>query len=179
MQFIASLIGSLAWPIVVLVVALLFRTKIIEILSPTMRRLKAGPFEVEWDRTIAEAEQDLAVEGPVSAEDALKATGPISRSHLDLALRDPAFAISLASRDVETILFRYLSRTIPKDQLRGKHSRLVQIGIDQGAFPEDIVRALQYLARLQNMSSHARDDLTAENAVEYLMLADYVANKLS
>jgi hypothetical protein len=52
-------IASLAWPVVVLTTVLLFRHQIVRLLSSSMRRFKAGPFEFEWDRQISEVEAEI------------------------------------------------------------------------------------------------------------------------
>ena len=67
-EFIASLIESLGWPVAVVALALLFRSKIADLLpSREVKRLKAGPFELEWERGISEAQAHLAYAPPPHA----------------------------------------------------------------------------------------------------------------
>lgn len=65
-QFIASLVNSLAWPGAV-AVAVAFRRQIGALLSSSLKRLKAGPVEFEFDRVIASAEANLGLEAGTAA----------------------------------------------------------------------------------------------------------------
>jgi hypothetical protein len=58
-QFIASLVHSLAWPGAVVGVAVLFRQQVGDLLSGSLRKLKAGPIEFEFDRIISSVEAEL------------------------------------------------------------------------------------------------------------------------
>jgi hypothetical protein len=58
-EFAASLVGSLAWPIVVLTVAVLFRRQLSALLARPFSSLKAGPLKAVWDRQVAEVEAEL------------------------------------------------------------------------------------------------------------------------
>ena len=55
LQFISSLVGSLAWPIAVLTIAIVFRKTLRTALARPLKRVKAGPFEAEWDDKVARA----------------------------------------------------------------------------------------------------------------------------
>lgn len=59
MEFISSLVGSLAWPLALVLGLLLFKGTVTELLSGQLQRLKAGPVELEWERTLAEARLEL------------------------------------------------------------------------------------------------------------------------
>jgi hypothetical protein len=54
-QFIASLVHALAWPGAVVLLALGFRKQIAKLLAKPVRRLRAGPVELEFRWT----EQEL------------------------------------------------------------------------------------------------------------------------
>lgn len=59
--FVASLVHSLAWPAGVVTVVVFLRKPIRAVLSQALlRRLKAGPLEVEFDQIQAEVREDLA-----------------------------------------------------------------------------------------------------------------------
>lgn len=72
-------ISDIAWPVTVLVIALLFRKPITEMLSGPLSRMKAGPFEWEWRRTFVEVEAEI---GKAAVEDLDRASVGKSRSNL-------------------------------------------------------------------------------------------------
>jgi hypothetical protein len=70
LEFTAALIGALAWPLAVVVVAITFRRAIQSALSGQIRRWKAGPtgLEVEsWEQTVIEAGEQLGQAAPPPA----------------------------------------------------------------------------------------------------------------
>ncbi len=106
LDFIATLVQALAWPIAVLLIVLIFRKKISELLSERMTRFKAGPLEVEWARQISETQAELEEAG---------ATPPVTNSPMDPTMRDlaersPAAAIVEAFGQIELAL-RHIARS--------------------------------------------------------------------
>ncbi|MGC4784760.1 hypothetical protein [Micromonospora zamorensis] len=63
-QFIASVVQTLAWPLTVLIVVLLFRKKINMLLGDRLRRLTAGPVEAEWADSVGVAQAAVESERP-------------------------------------------------------------------------------------------------------------------
>ncbi len=184
LEFIASLIGSLAWPLVVVVVALLFRSKIIELLTPAIRRLKAGPFEVEWDRAISEAEVDLEQPGLSPIEASMRFSGSLAKELGGLARSMPTAAILEAAARVEGELGSMVSTALtargvqmpPTPGLGG----LARLGQQHDVITEETARAIEGIAVLRNMAAHGRaTDTTAERALDYLHLADSVMYAIS
>ena len=66
LQFIASLVRSMAWPAAVVVLALIFKVQIRQLTSRPLRRLKAGPLDMEFDRLGAEVEAAVG-QGPMAS----------------------------------------------------------------------------------------------------------------
>src|SRR5271165_5108819 len=60
LAFIASLVRSLAWPAAVVAIVLVLRRPLVAALNRGVRRLRAGPIEVEFDEELAEVRQELA-----------------------------------------------------------------------------------------------------------------------
>ena len=48
LTFVSGLIDSLAWPLVALILDLVFRKKLLELIT-TLKKLKAGPVEAEFE----------------------------------------------------------------------------------------------------------------------------------
>ena len=95
-QFIASLVHSLAWPAAVIVPAVVFRKQIGGLLDSPMRRLRAGPVEVEFERVFARVEADVPIDTPPSERES-GVTSELS----ELAKRVPSAAILEAFSRVE------------------------------------------------------------------------------
>jgi hypothetical protein len=57
LAFIASLVHSLAWPAAIAVAVIVSRRPIGGALGRGVRRLRAGPVEVEFDQELAEVRQ--------------------------------------------------------------------------------------------------------------------------
>ena len=87
-QFIASLVHSLAWPAAAFGAAALFRQQLQELLSRSLRRVKAGPVEFEFDRVLSEVEANLGREPPleVPATPQLATLDDLVSSSTDLAI---------------------------------------------------------------------------------------------
>lgn len=67
-EFVASVVGSLAWPSAAALAVLLLRKELRGLLGGPLTRLKAGPVEAEWDRGLGEVTSALGrYEGPGAA----------------------------------------------------------------------------------------------------------------
>ncbi|MGW6279312.1 hypothetical protein [Kribbella sp. NPDC055071] len=179
MEFVAALVQAMAWPVVVLVVALLFRSKIIELLTPAIRKLKAGPFEVEWDRTISKAEVELEQPGlpPIAArvlprDSLVDELGELARAMPTAAVMEAAARVEAELRN--TVSGELAARGIPMPSPTSLAS-LARLGRQHDVVTEETLRAIEGLAVLRNMASHGlAADTTAERAIEFLTLADAV-----
>lgn len=70
-QFIASLVGSLAWPAAVVCIAVVFRNQLKTLLTDQLRHIEAGPIKADFDRAASKVEATLGKAGiavPVHAE---------------------------------------------------------------------------------------------------------------
>ncbi len=171
-NFIRAL-ASLAWPVFALVVVLLFRSQITDLLSSGMRRFKAGPFEVEWDRQLSEAEAELDQPG-VPAPPA--AVGPLSEELAGVARAAPAAGVMEAHARVERELRQLLTEDgVTDDALRTGAAGLARQAGKRGLITEETARAIEGLTVLRNLAAHGRaGEVSVERATEYLVLADAV-----
>lgn len=172
LEFIAALVGALAWPVVVLLIALIFRKKLAELLSERMTRLKAGPLEVEWQRQVSETQADLEEAG---------ASAPVSIDLMDPALRElagraPSAAVVEAFAQIERTLRTLATQWLPNEDIdRLGGLRLARLLQQRDVLPEETVRAVESLTVLRNLSAHGRAaDLDVERAMEYLALTQAV-----
>ena len=104
-EFVASLVDSLAWPVGILVVAVLFRRQLSRLLARPLRSLKAGPLEAVWDRQVAEVEAELPQPEPSTS--ASHGTSGTDRLR-EIARAAPAAAVLTAFADIEEQLRQIL-----------------------------------------------------------------------
>ncbi|MFC4091939.1 hypothetical protein ACFOYX_24340 [Micromonospora sp. GCM10011541] len=69
-QFVVAMVQALVWPAVVVVVLVMYRRRVAELLGDNLRRLRAGPLEVEWEKAAEEVRATIeAVEAVSDASD--------------------------------------------------------------------------------------------------------------
>lgn len=175
---VLEFISSLVWPVLVLVVVLILRPAIVQALSGQIKRAKVGPVEVEWDRTLSEARQELAdAPGPL-----VRATeSNLSHSESDpiglmaelmpLVEIDPSAAVLEAYERVEAYL-RSVVALVEPPRLGGV-ARVARRAQQLGLIGDETAGVFQGLAVLRNLAAHGHvpEDAKAK-AIEYLALAD-------
>jgi hypothetical protein len=67
LTFIATVVGNLAWPTAVIVLAIVFRRDLGRLI-PALQRIRYGEVEVEFAREVAQAKQELEPLPPVDGE---------------------------------------------------------------------------------------------------------------
>jgi hypothetical protein len=170
-------ISSVAWPLTVLVIALVFRKSIIDMLSgQLLTRMKAGPFEANWERGVSEVEAELKQTFPT--EEQRPSPESLMAELASLAERSPATAVLEAYARIEKEL-RHIVESPPVDP----HLDLDRLGApalarvvhNAGRLSEQTVQAVEGVSVLRNLVAHGRaGDITRERAKEYLALADGV-----
>lgn len=175
LEFFATIIGSLAWPVAAVVVALVFRKQLRALLSGPLSRVRAGPLEVEWDRQLSEAEVDLG------EPDARSFDGPTVAELTRVAQQSPVSAVMAGFAKVEAALRELLSAQTPHVPVEGSGAvRLARAGFELGVVTDESVRAIEGLAVLRNLAAHGREtDLDAHRAIDYLAMVDAVLFALS
>lgn len=174
LEFIATLVKALAWPVVVLVAVVLFRDKLADLLTGSMKRLKVGPIEAEWDRTLSEAQVELEQPGVPSLDDPAV---PVDtrRDLAQLANLAPAAAVMEGYANIERALRQLLEDAEDERALRTGASGLARLAVKQGLLNEETARAIEGLGVLRNLAAHGQaGEVTVERAVDYLALVDGV-----
>ena len=176
LEFIAAITKALAWPLAAVVVAVLFREQLRRLLSTgPARRMKAGPIEIEWDRTVAEAQVELDQPG-VPPPLAGSMSGPVSVELVEVAERSPTAAVMEAHAVIERELrVRLTAAGVPEAEQRVGAAGLARLGMQHGVITEETQRAIEGLSVLRNLSAHGRaGDVSTERAIDFLALADAV-----
>lgn len=170
--FAVALVGSLAWPIVVLIVVVLFRRQLSVLLTRPLSRLKAGPFEAAWNLQVAEVEAEL----PRSPSGATSADGAPATNRLrKIAQAAPAAAVLGAFASIEEQL-RQILLNAGMDPGGGGAMQMARRALEAGLVRPEIVKAVEGAAVLRNLAAHGREaDLDEARALDYLALVDAVS----
>jgi hypothetical protein len=182
-EFSSSLIGSAAWPIIALIIVLIFREPIKHLLlgTPNVKRWKAGPFEWEyWDRTTSSARHELervkeAQQADISPrrQDSLA----FHREMRELAKVQPTAAVLESYDRIEQALKDVLSQHGHRAELAGASaSELAEMATRRGYIKPETANTVQGLTVLRNLAAHApsSDGLNVQRALEFVNLAEAV-----
>jgi hypothetical protein len=170
-QFVASLVSSLAWPVAVVIVAVVFHGPIGEMIG-RFEHVKSPVFEA-W--TKAEAATRVAVAASPTPQPNKPVSGSLSEKMADLAVVSPGGAVSMAWTEVEKLLSRKMQQAtgLPAEKVSGV--RGVDAALQAGVINQETATAIHDLATLRNMVVHGgADDLDRARAMDYLALADAV-----
>lgn len=176
-QFIASLVGSLAWPTVVFVIAMVFRKQLAQLLTTGwLRRLKVGAVEAEFGRRIPEVEAKLGVapdEAEAAEVESLGAT--VVEELAPVAEVSPSAAVLEAFAKVEQDLqARMQARGFTRVNEPWGALGLARRARAGGLITPESLEAIEGVAVLRNLAAHKPDGVTQEAALEYLGLIDAV-----
>ncbi len=167
LEFIAALVKALAWPVVVVVVVLLFRRQLAKLLGQPLRSLRAGPLEANWDLQAAELRTELADSTSPGPDGSSGATTDLA----PLAATAPVAAVLQAFSRIEDRLHELLA----DEPGRGSALQLARRASDLRLISPEAVRAVEGAAVLRNLVAHGGPtDLDEPRARDYLALVDAV-----
>jgi hypothetical protein len=163
-QFISSLVHALVWPLVVVALAFTFRRQLAKLVEAPVHRLKAGPFEVEFDRVLATVAEN--VEGDTAAAGESDLTTELT----PLASLAPASAVMEASARLERELREKLQEADIVDP-RGGLTRLAREATEHQLITPETANAIKGIAVLRNLAAHGHmEEISTERALEYVNL---------
>ena len=182
LAFIASLVQSLAWPAAVVVIVVFLRKPIRAALSHALlRRVKAGPVELEFDQLQAEVREELArspelteAQVPVPASQTAAPASSLREELSPLAEVSPAAAVMEASRRIESRLTEMLDGSGEPPPRRLGIRGLARLARERGLISDETLAAIEGMSGLRNLVAHYRDDIGVDRARDYLALADAV-----
>jgi hypothetical protein len=176
MQFTSNMITVLVWPVVVLFVLIVYRGWITSTISSVtegvkLKRVKAGPVEVEWDATVDAAGRDVGgalAQMPVPADD-----GPVPTSLVDLidqVNKSPRAGI----RTAFDLVLRALGESYPQLASVAPYrlSRAMQDLVRRGFLSAEVERAVNQLYQLLEMSESSTSVADQTQGYQFLMLAE-------
>lgn len=186
-QLIASLVGSLAWPVTVFASVLLLRIPITKLLL-SIKRIKYKDGEVEFGRELKQAQEEAgAIKVTSQNRKTLLSTNLESARLLSeaerLAQDFPEPAVTVGWRAVELELELAVARSVnsPDYSLRNsilKNGKLLQ---DRELIDAVTFLLLMRLFKLRNIALHGRDNtgnITTDQALEFIDLARGLVEKL-
>jgi hypothetical protein len=188
-KVVVSLATGLAWPVVVLWIALTFRGEIKQVLASRNTRLKAGPFELALEQARVDVEaatQATVLDGEASEQK--PAPGPSKPPPTTdgayivvdprlgvLARSDPTGALVQGFKQLETELRSLLIKYSDADP--------VHVGLLTGIplattvhrsrlITDESFDAIQGLAVLRNLAAHGMEQVDSAKALDFLLLLD-------
>ena len=180
LQFLASIVDSLAWPAIIGVAAYLLRKPLLELL-PSLRQLRYKEFDIQFGEQLEKLEDQIKGEPPLEA-----IAPPSDKQQLadkrfeDLAQTSPNAAVIEAWINIESELEELVWHKFQKKP----HPRSIRNSMralqSQGVISKRLESLLNDLRVLRNEAVHPRADrqVSLEEARRYKELVDQVRREL-
>lgn len=180
LTFLSKVIEALAWPLVALVLGLVFRKKLGDLL-PAIRRLKAGPLEAEFElaakqirasATEASSQTETATSGDSEVKREDGANAVVAR--LLNARNDPSGMILEAWAKVDGELFRLGHQMGDIVDPLTSTAKVYESVMSSKVLPEETTRLILQLRDLRNKVAHVKVVPTPDAAQDYVLAVDRV-----
>ncbi|WP_147432911.1 hypothetical protein [Catellatospora citrea] len=178
LEFAAAMTSALIWPVIVLVLVLVFRGTIKSWLAERPTHLQAGPFSAQWERQAAKVGEGIE-EGASPPAVADTQPGPEIRPTevIELAHASPIGAIIEKSAQIERALVDKLS-THGLISKPASMRMLAERAAKEGLITMGLFSSIVGLSDMRNLAAHGRGDITPSQAVEFVVLAEAVLTEL-
>ncbi|MBK7210538.1 MAG: hypothetical protein IPH99_09320 [Xanthomonadales bacterium] len=178
LEFTASIVESLAWPVASIFLVLLLKDEIVK-LAPFIKRLKAGPLEAEFERDVRELkESELAPQDAASS----RIVDTASKTFLfQLAELHPRSAVLETWVRLEAAARAALLQDKTKGPMASYVSaaRLAESLVKAGVIDQSEVTLYHELRRLRNDVAHLIGlEPTQEAVRSYIELASPLQSRL-
>lgn len=182
LEFVSSIVDSLAWPVAAVLAAVVLRKPIAEWLrSATIKRVKVGPTGLEletWDETLREVKAELAVGHSVTAsagEIPLPERGAALEEFAEemrkLAAIAPAAAVLESYSRFEALLRASVAERDDEHLRYGSVRSLARRAAALGLLNAAEVAAVDDVAVLRNAVAHNRSEAVDEaRALEFVAI---------
>jgi hypothetical protein len=178
LTFISKLIDSLAWPVAAIVLGLTFRKKLLDLI-PTLRKLKAGPLEAEFElatKRVLAGTVGLGPKGVEAQAPQQKSKPSVEDTTAELvgARTEPTAAIIEGWSTLVSELHK-LGRQIgiigatPESQ-----QNVYQEVIGSDVLPAETKNLVRRLGQLRNQVAHAKVIPSPDSAQDYLVAINRV-----
>lgn len=176
MEYLVSIIDSLAWPLTVLGLAFLVR-KPLKALIPLVESFKYKDVEVSFRKKLLEAQSD-AEESGIKSEVLEEERENI----LKLAEISPASAIIESWKEIELAAKERTEALAPVGGSfsNSRNNRPIDYLELTGALVPSTARAIREMRHLRNQAAHsAKLNISRESVIEYVTLAKAISNQIS
>ncbi|WP_263251622.1 hypothetical protein [Saccharopolyspora rosea] len=180
LQFITTLVASLAWPAVAVGALIAFRTPVRRLIEErTLQRLKAGPVEIEWEKLDKVEQQAVSMKEVKSANKSEVSTlgDPYLQKVLTLASGAPTAAIMQMSKEVESALFKLL-RAHDIELKHGWMSEAIDTAKEQGLLSGTEATMLHHLRQIRKQVIRAPREVTPARAAQYVLVGKDALDRL-
>lgn len=182
MEFVASLVGSLAWPVAVVALLIVFRPVLSELASGGVKRWKAGPSGVEveyWDRETTEVKAAIREQLAEGERPAALTDGSLSEELAAVIAASPSAAVVEAFSRIEIELRRIVvNAAVASDDEVARMSarRLSLLALDHDLITAESANGIEGLAVMRNLAAHgaANTELDESRALEFVHLTDAI-----
>jgi len=180
LTFVSKLIDSLAWPLVALMLGLVFRRKLLDLI-PAIRKFKAGPLEAEFELAAKEirvsaaevSAKSKATKGGESEAQREEGRKEIVESLLS-ARNDPAGMILEGWSKVDGELFRLGHQLGDIVDPLTSSTKVYESVMSSGVLPFETSRLVRELRDLRNKVAHVKVVPTSDAAQDYVLAVDRV-----
>jgi len=178
LQFISSLVSSLAWPAGVVAVVFILRRPLTKMLNARpVKSLKAGPagIEVEYfDEKLQEVREDLGVPAPTQLPGETAGRNDFMDEMTQLAEVAPSAVILESFARLEKVLREAIDVSQGNGRTPSRPSSvraLARQAVEQGLITPSEFSAFEDVSVLRNLVAHAKPvELDAARALEYAKL---------
>lgn len=175
LAFVASLVHSLAWPAGVAVAVIVLRRPIGVALGRGVRRVRAGPVEVEFDQELSEVREELRRSPELAAAEVPALAVTLREELARLAEASPRAAVLEAFARIEARLVEILGDGLAEPARAVGGRALARLANRQGLISDVTLTAIEGLSVLRDLAAHSlTDTIGVERAGDYLALADAV-----
>lgn len=178
LTFISKLVDSLAWPVAGIVLGLIFRKKLLDLI-PSLRRVKAGPLEAEFEiatKQVLANTADLAAKqhAPEISETSSAPSVEDAAAKLVKARSEPTATIIEGWSTLDAELHKLGRQTgVVVDPLESE-LKVYRAIMESEVMPIGTRQLVQDLRQLRNQVAHAKVIPTPESAQDYLVSVERV-----
>ena len=188
LTFVSSVIDSLSWPVTIIILVIFLRKPLGNLL-PNLRRIRYGDVELNFDSELHKLEGQAKIAG-LHFRDKKQPTDSKSRNSeevisdaIRLAADFPEPAVGVAWLAVEHELMQAVMRLAISADYPPYNSPIKNISLlhEHGYLDKDIRKVLDHMQRLRNAAvhtSHRTTRISANQAKEYVVLAEAVTDRL-
>jgi hypothetical protein len=175
------------WPLVLIGVAVWYRKPVGRALAGfgeglRLRRVNVGPLGAEFWREAYDTRKELDRVDPEAPHEApTMGDDSLMTRYEDLASVDPAMAIVRAHGEIEMALRQKVVDAEVEVNTRAHlgANLVARLAFNNGLISANVVPAVEGITAMRNLVLHRQQDVTEQEAHEYLALADGVLFALS